>query len=93
MEWIKGNPTEEGFYFVFAPSADPLKPVYAAAWWNGERWELIIEYWGNSVTHHAKPFPPDDHCDLLIDMIEDGVLTLDDGLRLTARPQDRGPAS
>jgi hypothetical protein len=51
----------EGMHLVYAPSADPKRPVIVTAWWlaDDRQWSIIVKYWANAVTHWMPlPTPP-----------------------------------
>ena len=52
-------PSESGKYLIFAPSADPKKPLINTAWYTpgAERpWTMIAEPWQDAITHW-QPLP------------------------------------
>lgn len=62
--WPKPWPREfDGPVIVFAPSADPHRPLKTVAWWDGESLTHIPFVWVDAVTH-IRPMPrgpePDD---------------------------------
>ena len=66
--WQQGEPPDDGFYLVFAPSADPERPLIAMAFWSSKesRWELVLKYWAEAITHWQElPDPPqeEEHAD------------------------------
>jgi hypothetical protein len=64
VEWVplaERMPAKDGRYLIYAPSADPGKPLIAVAWYHpAEReWTLIPYPWANVVTHWMEvPTPP-----------------------------------
>lgn len=58
---VKTKPTFDGMCLVYAPSADPDKPLITCAWWDLENksWSLINTYWAKAITHWMPlPAPP-----------------------------------
>src|SRR5690554_4079074 len=69
-EWVsvKSAEPQEGYWLVYAPSADEEKPLRTCAWWHAEekRWGLIHPYWAKSITHWAEwPEDPGEDSSLL----------------------------
>ncbi len=68
VEWIAladQLPTRDDRYLVYAPSADPDKPLIITAWYNPTNptnpWSLLPEIWIDAITHWMeipKPPPP-----------------------------------
>jgi len=61
-DWIeleKQKPSEDSKYLVYAPSADPGKPLIAISWYNPETgWSLLPQVWLDAITHWQKLKPP-----------------------------------
>ena len=68
LPWISVTdrlPEEEGLYLIYAPSADPEKPLIFSAWWHlsdnpewYKRWGLV-KMWSDAVTYWMPlPDPP-----------------------------------
>jgi hypothetical protein len=54
-------PADDALYLVYAPSADPAKPLITTAWFepDGFGWSLIVSYWIKAITHWMPlPEPP-----------------------------------
>ncbi len=63
-EWIPLSerlPPRDDRYLVYAPSADPDKPMILIAWFHpdSKKWSLILEIWSSAITHWMEvPGPP-----------------------------------
>lgn len=54
-------PTADMLYLVYAPSADPDRPLIHVAWWDieGGHWSLLPSAWLSAITHWMPlPAPP-----------------------------------
>jgi hypothetical protein len=65
MTWNKCSdeqPAKDGLYMVYAPSADPDKPVLALAWYHTKGyWSLLPKVWCLAITHWMEmPQPPEE---------------------------------
>jgi len=58
-KWPDEKPPEDGAYLIYAPSADPEKPLIATAWYNSacDGWSLLPIVWINAI--RAWMFLPD----------------------------------
>lgn len=64
-EWVEiadgGLPTEEGWYIVFAESADPDRPLLTQVFYDQEQGWGLVDAWKNAVTHWcslpSRPYP------------------------------------
>ena len=52
----ESKPPYDGLFLVFAPSADPQKPLKQVAWWSemNQQWELLPKVWCDAITHWAR---------------------------------------
>lgn len=54
-------PDSDGLVLIFAPSADPGKPLMQSAWYDphpdGIGWSFLPKNWINAITHWM-PMPP-----------------------------------
>lgn len=52
-------PEKEGFYIIYAESADANSPLIKQVWFNSKRRFEIVEIWENALTHwQPLPNPP-----------------------------------
>ena len=48
-------PPKEGQYIIYAPSADPKRPLMAMAWYDENfGWSLVPNVWRRAITHWMK---------------------------------------
>ncbi len=64
VRWVRTDevqPTDEGEYLIFAPSADPTCPLMVTGWWDPETKGFRINpHWASAITHWALlPAPPE----------------------------------